>query len=105
MVFSEIAPARVLKIKNANYLVLIYKRNAKLRARFRVGFDITRVAGDIRGKHRLFALRRGTHQATTDGNVMLDVNIFFKTDRKTVYQLLLGGIQQQDGEHVVIDDL
>src|SRR6185312_12949363 len=69
------------------------------------GLDITRIAGNVRGKHGLFTLRRGSHQASTNGNVMLDVDVFFKADRKAVYQLLLGGIQQQDGKHVVINDL
>ena len=105
MIFSEISAARVLQIEHADDLVLIDERHAKFRACLRIGFDVARVAIHIRCEHGLFALRGRTHQATANGNIMLELDALLEANRKTVYQLLFAGIQQQDGEHVVIDDL
>src|ERR1041385_2606445 len=104
MIVSKVAPAGMLQVEHADDFILVYKRHAKLGARFRIGLDIAWIAGHIRSEHRFFALCRGAHQSAPDGNVVLDLDVLLKTDREAVYQLLLAGVEQQDGEHMVVDD-
>src|SRR5205807_608136 len=45
------------------------------------------------------------HQTSSDRNVMLEWNALFKAQGKPVDQLVLGIVHQQNGEHLVVNDL
>src|SRR5690242_21769615 len=98
MVFREVAAPRVLKVENADDLVLVDERDAEFRSRLRVHGDVPRVFAYVRNENRLTSFRRSSYEAITNGYVVLEVNVLLEAQRETMLELSTVFVEQQNGE-------
>ena len=104
MVVGEIPAARVLQVENADGFILVDQRHRHLGASFGVEFDVARVFADIGNHHRGLMLHGVADQPASDRHNILDLHILPETHRETMLELGFGGIEQQDTEHLVVND-
>ncbi len=105
VVFREEAAARVLQVEHADDFALVDERHAELGARLGIQADVARVFGYVRHQDR-FAVGRGVaHEAAIERDVVLELHALLEAQREAVLQFLLRLIEQQDAEHLVVNDL
>src|ERR1700756_2415951 len=104
MVFREKSPPRMLQVKHADDLVLVNERHRELRLGLRIRHHIARIFTHVRHQHRHLLGRRRSHQALPERNVVLEMNTFLEPQRETMREFLPAFVEQQDAEHLVIDD-
>src|SRR6266576_5089688 len=103
MLFGEKAASRVLEIQYAHHLALVDQRNRQFRPRLGICLHVTRILGHIGGEHSLLLLRRVAHDPASQRNLVLEVDILVEAQRESMLQLLPRRIEQQDAEHLVIN--
>src|SRR5581483_7725416 len=94
----------VLEVKHAKDLVFVDQWDRKLRAGFRIQRDIAGILADVRHKYRFFVLNCIADHAIASRDVVLQMNIFVEAHGEPVLQLLAGCVQQQDAEHLVVNN-
>ena len=92
MFFGEESASRVLQVEHTDHFVLIDERYRQFRSGLRIRLDVTRIFGDVRHQHRLPAFRGIAYQASSQRNVVLQMNIFVEAKREAVLQFLARGI-------------
>ena len=103
VVLGEESAAGVLEIEHADNFVFVDQRNGQLGACFGVGLDVARILVDIRNQHCLLVLRRCADDAASERNLVFEVNVLIEAQRETVLKLLARRIEQQNAEHLVVD--
>ena len=93
----------VLQIEHADDFVFVDQRHRQFRAGLRIQQDVARIFADVGHQHGLPVTRGISHQAIAQRNVVLELNVFLKAQREPVLQFLSRRIQQQDAEHLVVD--
>src|SRR4030081_3287371 len=104
MLLGEKTTTGMLEVKYTDYLVLVDERDGHFRSGLGVEFHVTRVLGYVRHQYCLFALHCRADHASFQGNVMLQMNVLVKAQREPMLQFLAGRIEQQDAEHLVVDE-
>src|SRR5208283_372229 len=104
VIFREIVAAGVLEIEHADDFLLVDKWDGQLGASFRINRDVARILGDIGHQDCLFRLRGIADHTEAEPDVMLEVHSLLKALRKTVLKFFSGRVEQQDAEHLVIDE-
>ncbi len=103
VIVGKKSPPGMLQVEHSDDFVFVNQRHGQLRAGLRIHHDVARVLADIRDQHRLPVPRGVTHQSIPHRNVMLDLYIFLKAQGKPVLQFFSRCVQQQDAEHLVVD--
>src|SRR5579871_534728 len=104
MIFGEESPLGVLQIEHADNVPLIDERHNQFGARFGIELDVSRIFSDVRYEQRLFMLGGETHKSFAVGDLLLNLNLLVEAQREAVLEFGACGIEQQDAEHLVIDD-
>src|SRR4051812_47849891 len=103
MLFGEKTSSCMLEIEHSHDLAFVNQRDRKLRARFRIGLNIARILGYIGNEDGFLGLGSLSHKSATQGYLVLEMSVLIEAQRKTMLQFLAGGVEQQDAEHLVID--
>ena len=84
MVFGKKSAPRMFQVQHPDHLVFVDQRHRQFRARFRVEPDITQILIDVGYQHGFPVLNGIAHQALTQGNVVFELYVLLKTQRKPV---------------------
>ena len=103
MVVGKKTAAGVLEIKHADHFIFVDKRSGQFGASFGIERDIARVFFYIGHQDGMFMLCGIPYNSGAESYVMLQLNILLKAQREAVLQLFSGRVEQQDAEHLVID--
>src|SRR6516164_7127652 len=103
VIIGKEAAARVLEVKYTNNLILVHQGYRQLRAGFRIERDVARILGDVSHQNGFLVLDGITHDTLSDRDVVLALNIFAKAQGEAVLQLFSRRIEQQNTEHLIVD--
>src|SRR5262249_24503986 len=103
VIFGEVVSPSMLQVEHTDDFVFVDQRNAQFGARLRIHLDIARILRDIGNEYRFAVLGRVSDQALPHGDFVLELNIFTEAEGKTMVQHPVGFVQQQDGEHLVVN--
>ena len=93
----------VLQIEHSDDFAFVNQGYNQFRTGLRICLYIARIFCDIGDQHGFFAVRCIAHQPAAERNVILQMNVLVEAKREAVLQLLAGRVQQQNAEHLVIN--
>src|SRR5579864_6829366 len=103
MIVGEKSSSRVLEVQHSDHFILVDQRHRQLRPRLRIPSNVSRILIDVWNQYRLAVLPRITHHSPAQRNFVFELNIFLEALRETMLKLLPSGIEQQDAEHLIVD--